>query len=716
MATETSEQPKPESQKERWVKYGANVGLTVVVAILLSILVIYIAQRNNERIDTTASGAYSLKPQTVNIIKDNKQKITLVSLYTHPEGAVAEEKTDFITPVVDLLEEYKRKGSNIDVEIIDPIRNPTKVDNLIDTVAKKYGGEVEKYKSYLDEYPKVYEQIKQLAAAEAEKVKALPLDQITSQDLASTLVLTIATVQQFPPRLEELQDQIQRRLQLKPPDYKGATESVDSSMQSLSSMLDEIIRSFKESKDDQKVPQAIRAYMTASLPTYEQMKKLADEQVEKIKNLGELKLDDLRQSLRARDAILVMGEKDMRVIGRDQVWQVDPDRRALMAGGQVKPRFAGEQQISTAILALTSEKKPKVVFMRPGGGPLTTPGFPPFQAGGPLSDIAQRLRDYNFEVLEKDLSGQWAMQAQMRGMPAEPEPSDEDIKDAIWVVLGVPAPQQQQQMMMPPPSLGPKLKEHLDAGGSAMVMFLPHADPMSEALAPWGVTVKPEVIAVHELVEQQGGRTGDMIEEAQRIPFIFVLHEYGDHEITRPLRSLDGLLIPMVLVQTEPKDGFEATPIIPIPTTPPAWGESDAEAALDGRKVEFNAPAQGGNDYPPPIYAGAAVERSAGGRLVVLGSLQFVTNDFLSIPDMEFARAGEMVSRFPANGELFTNSIFWLSKMETMIAISPSAMEVSRIEPMSDTALKAWRIGVLLVGLPLAVVVGGMLVYFARRD
>jgi hypothetical protein len=137
---------------------------------------------------------------------------------------------------------------------------------------------------------------------------------------------------------------------------------------------------------------------------------------------------------------------------------------------------------------------------------------------------------------------------------------------------------------------------------------------------------------------------------------------------------------------------------------------------LQGKKVEFNAPASGGNDVPPPIYAGAAVERDAGGRLVVIGSLQFVMNDFLSIPDMEYARQGIPVARFPGNAELFTNSIFWLSKMETMIAISPAAMEVSRIAPMTDGTLSALRIGVLLVGLPLAVVIAGAVVYFARRD
>jgi hypothetical protein len=80
------------------------------------------------------------------------------------------------------------------------------------------------------------------------------------------------------------------------------------------------------------------------------------------------------------------------------------------------------------------------------------------------------------------------------------------------------------------------------------------------------------------------------------------------------------------------------------------------------------------------------------------------------------AKRRVIVSRFPGNSELFTNSVFWLAKMEPMIAISPTAMQVSRIAPMSDTALAGWRVGVLLILLPGLVLAAGILMYFARRD
>ena len=61
---------------------GSNVVLTVVVAIVLAILITYIAQANDWKIDTTRGGENSLRPQTKNVLHDLNTDITLVSLYS----------------------------------------------------------------------------------------------------------------------------------------------------------------------------------------------------------------------------------------------------------------------------------------------------------------------------------------------------------------------------------------------------------------------------------------------------------------------------------------------------------------------------------------------------------------------------------------------------------------------------------------------------------
>src|SRR5687767_1834075 len=184
--------PGPESQKQRWVKYGANVALAVVVVIVLAIVTTALAQRANQRVDTTESGLYSLKPQTVNIIRENKQKIKLVSLYTRntaAPGGAATDETDYAQVVDDLLDEYRRKGRNIEVESIDPIANPTKVDDLINEVTNKYGGEVAKYREVVDGHKGIYEQVRKLTEAQTKKVNELPLESLAGNESAQGVSL-----------------------------------------------------------------------------------------------------------------------------------------------------------------------------------------------------------------------------------------------------------------------------------------------------------------------------------------------------------------------------------------------------------------------------------------------------------------------------------------------------------------------------------------------
>src|SRR6185295_12550459 len=122
------------------------------------------------------------------------------------------------------------------------------------------------------------------------------------------------------------------------------------------------------------------------------------------------------------------------------------------------------------------------------------------------------------------------------------------------------------------------------------------------------------------------------------------------------------------------------------PDAPTSWGETDIMALQQGDPPKFDAK----TDITGKLYGGAAVEKENGPRLVVFGSPLFAFNRYLSEPEPELARRGVFVSRFPANAELFLNSVHWLAHLDPMIAISPAAMEVSRIKPMSDGAQAAW--------------------------
>jgi hypothetical protein len=720
----------PQNQQERWLKYGLNVGVAIIVVIAIAIAVTWLAERKSRRIDTTATRAYSLKPQTLNIIEDLKSPVRIVSLYTTPQKTAATDEdrinenaanttTDYKQVVADLLEEYHSKGKNIEVETIDPVETPSKVDDLINYVTNKYGGEVQKYKDFLAKYPSQFDKLNKIATDEAAQVTKLPLDQADTPELQQTVGLAIFSVQNLPKQLQKGNEAMDRLLKnTKPPDYKRATEAVQSNMETLSTLVGQVIDDFSHYKDDAKVPEPIRKYIAESTPRYEQIKKMADDVATEVKNLGELKLDELRQNLRQQNSILVMGENEMRSLTFDQVWPTDADVKNYVQDAPVKRRFAGEQQISTAIFSLQQKGKRKIVFVRPGGSPLTEAAVPLFRRGGPLSMIADRLRDYNFDVLEKDLSGMWAMQQQMQQqqMPSAPEPTDEQIKDAIWIVVNIP--NDQQQPGMPPPApIGPKIAQHLKDGYPVLVLMSPQAENLAESLKDWGIETRPDAVAVHEIVPNNGARSNDMADEAQRLPFVFVTNKFGDQALTKPLASLDFLALAMIPVQksttpsTQPTtQPATATALLTLPDQPKSWGETNLDS-IQSEGLKFDDK----TDIPGPISVAMASEKG-GNRLVVLGGVQPFTDQILRIPDIEMAKRGQAVARFPANSELFVNSIFWLAKMEPMIAISPNAMEVSRIADMKPAALNAWRVGLLIVGLPGLVVLSGLFVYFSRRD
>ena len=101
---------------------------------------------------------------------------------------------------------------------------------------------------------------------------------------------------------------------------------------------------------------------------------------------------------------------------------------------------------------------------------------------------------------------------------------------------------------------------------------------------------------------------------------------------------------------------------------------------------------------------------------MVIGCSQFINNYFLHMPDPKIAKQQKVsVARFPGNGELLTDSVFWCAHQERMIALSPSALDTARIEPIKPGLLNFWRVGVVLIALPLLAVASGFVVYQTRR-
>jgi hypothetical protein len=744
MSNENTHLNPPDNQQERWLKYGGNVALASVIVIVLAGFVVYIAQTQFRRpIDTTAGGLYSLKPQTLSVIKENKQPITIISLFTKAKqtGTNVDESTEDAaagaTPVdkpgtvADLLDEYRSQGSHITTETIDPDLNPAKAEDLVREVEKQYGGEIDKYKSFTDALPGKYDTLIKQISDESE-LMAAAFKASQGADLDQYVQLAAFSIEQLPARLKREKSSFADDLKLKVPDYKKVTDSASTYMQEVSDTINGVSQIFDRFKDDKSTPQPLRDYMAASLPRYAAIKKQADDMVATIKGLGDLKLDTLRDALKQKNCILVRGEKEWRMIPYEKIWKTD-SRKGNNSGTSTKAQFAGEQMITTAILGLNQPAKTKVCFVRAGGPPIT-------DDGSRLNAVAERLKDYNFEVSEKDLSGMWAMQAMQQQMPAAPEPSDQEIDDAVWVVDAVPG-QSNPMMGGPPPGVADKVAEHLEKGhhwvdgkkvngGNALVMLFPNPDSpdgenasrlqWSSALRPWGINPRINSVAMHQFIESEGEPDNNIVNAAQHNPAIFTFTEWGNHEITKPIQGLMGLLIQAVPIEITHVDGVTCTQVMPVPGAPNA---PECFGKVNPKQTESHPKFDKSTDIPPPLFAGAVAEK-AGARLVCVGSYYPFTgsssdirNDLLDLPDQELLEKKHMYApQFPGDAEFFMNSMFWLSHQETMIAISPSAMNISRIGDIKPSMLGFWHIGVLLIGLPGLVVLAGAMAYYSRQD
>jgi hypothetical protein len=690
--------------------------LSSLLVAALAVVLTIIAQAHSKRIDTTMGSAQSLRPQSLNYIqKDLNTPVRIVGLY--PKIKNESNDQDFYQPVADLLNDYAAKGRGITVQMIDPDTQKDDFNKLVAEVTSRFGGEVRGYRAVLNDLPPQSDALRKFATDEAARFRQLPGDQVQDQNLAQELYVAYPTLLAFPRELSRLSDAVDADVNQQIPSYKEAVEEIRASFTGLSQAIDLFSGLMEQVKAGTNVPKPILDYVPGAEQRAAAAKKILTDMLDRIGKLGELKeLDDFREQLHTK-SIIVITDSGYKILQFDDVWKVPEGSNFASADADVQPRlaFSGEQHISAAILALTKTSKPMVVFVRPSGPPLTAS---PSGAEAVFSAVAGRLRDYNFDVREKDVSGQSAMLGN--------EPTDDQMKSAVWVVVRMPqntSPEEEAP-------IDSMLAQHLREGGAAMVMLFPTMDPAAEALQSMGLGVDTDKVIVHEALPTAGRRTTDMVDAAlQGSQLFFLINQYGQHPIAQPIDGLyfmNAASCP-VNILANPPPGVTATPLLPIPQLPHFWAASGGMAVLQSQQRLFFNPkpdfaagrTTGDIDNTPqnPLYGAAASENSKGGRIVVVGSYWFASSEPVDLPDVDMLeKHGISVARLPGNGEFFVDSIFWLAHMDDMLAISPHALQVARIEDMPPAEQYFWKLGVLTAGLPALVIVAGLMVYVRRRD
>ncbi len=329
-------------------------------------------------------------------------------------------------------------------------------------------------------------------------------------------------------------------------------------------------------------------------------------------------------------------------------------RRQLLQTVNQEERLS-EVRLTNALQQITSNRTSKVYFLQGHGER-------PFSDGqGGLSQASSFLGEKNYTIEPLNLVQQ----------PAVP-------KDATVLVVAGPKRSLFKQEIK-------ALSDYLNQGGSLLLMIDPNTNPgLDSLLKTWGVQLE------NGLAVDASGLQGFG-------PAVPVVDQYGEHPITKDFGngiSFYPLAQPIDLV---PVPGVEATPL--LITTDQSWAESNIES----KDLQFNPE----SDRQGPLTLGVALSRKVKApsnskqsgdrrqesRLVVLGNSTFATDG---------------VIEQQLNGDVFLNSVSWLSKQdEQLLSIRPKEAKNRRInlKPQQANILSLTALGLVpLLGFGTAVI------------
>ena len=100
--------------RARQTKYAAYATVYILVVVTIAVVVNVLANRYNRSWDSTANKRYTLSDQTAKIVRDLKQDARIKYF----------DQTSRFAGARDLLDRYSNLSSRVQVEYIDPDKNP----------------------------------------------------------------------------------------------------------------------------------------------------------------------------------------------------------------------------------------------------------------------------------------------------------------------------------------------------------------------------------------------------------------------------------------------------------------------------------------------------------------------------------------------------------------------------------------------------------------
>ncbi|MCC6357530.1 MAG: Gldg family protein [Phycisphaerales bacterium] len=720
----------------RRVVYGLNVVVTIALAIVVTLLVIWAAGRWGGRVDLTSSGRNSISPRTAQLLKGLDGDVTLTGFYTLLAKDLRPNAEKHRDRVADLLDLYESAGrGKITVSMIDPQKAPADAAAVRSRLVTKpaYKDEAAGHIEALNGFPELNRKLAELIKVETDSILALQQKDKQFENLSQMAGLDFA-LKSLMRDTEATQTKIDELRGGAVPKYGAAVQEMRSYLTAVQKSLQDV-QAWMTKRDNaafQALAQETREFLSAAATRYTAVLTDIEASLKKTADLKEVKLEQIYEQLRS-DGVLVETEREAVVVPGYEIWRYPRDK--MPTGPDEEMEFHGEAAISSAILKLTQKEKSGVVFVRFGGPPMLS--IDPAMLQG-MTQLPRIPFGMARDAMEKEnfITGEWDVQSQ-------PDPPQlEGVTKTIYVVFPPVTPEPDpRNPRMPPPGITPEQKQKvLDAvDKSGMAVFLVNwsrpsqMNPMGGKAyefadylsSRWGIQPdasrlamqffpnpqKPELY-LWDLLGTQGGQIPGLDTEKGV--------ELTPNEIGQPLKTQPIGLTYAVPILTAPAAsqpaGVKIEPVITAPASADVWAVKDIQRAIQDMQ-EKQGTQRYPDDSPGPFPLAVAASRDGGAKLVVIGSDQFFADAVLQLGQLvQIGSRIGVAQLYPGNADLFLNSLHWLSGNAARIAIGPSVGDIPRLTGLKDQATaNTWK--AILVGVwpGLALVAGGFVWLMRRR-
>ncbi len=357
------------------------------------------------------------------------------------------------------------------------------------------------------------------------------------------------------------------------------------------------------------------------------------------------------------------------------------DGTIIVKSGEREEKVTGgdEEQLTSAILAVTSGEKTKVYFLT-GHGERSYEGTD----RRAIRTIKATLENQQYELETLNLA-------------TEKEPKVP--KDcAVLVIAGPTEPVRDKEMAA--------VTSYANQAGKLLVALEPRGPDLSELLEPHGVQPLAGMV-----IDPARGWFG-----AIDIPLAM---EMGKHEITDPLQGR-AVALPTarafeILETEEPEEPMypgappppPETGIALLETSGEAWLETTASGTVQKDPGERGGPlvmavaVDEGQQEPPPYPGMDMPEPDENAlRMVVLGDADLMTDEIINLG-------------LQGNAYFVLNSVNWLLENEKLISIPPKD-DLPKYLTMNDRQMKLVGAFAAII-VPLLVIISGVVVWWRRR-